>query len=124
MSPLFKTCPMCHKSWATLESFLSDPAIIFNGFQPDFEHEEKGLFYFTHETPHCGSSMLLQTEKFYSLHDGQRYEESLHLTQDCPGLCLNREELGRCEAKCKHAFVREISQLIMARGAKAAHAVA
>lgn len=109
---IFKTCPMCEKSWPCRDSFLDDPELKFNGYQADFGIMEQGLFYFTHDNPTCGSTMALKAEMFLSLFEGERYEANKHMSEECPGKCLDRIQLDRCPVACKFAFVREVSQII------------
>lgn len=112
---IFKTCPMCGKSWPCRDSFLDDPELKFNGYQADFGIMEQGLFYFTHDNPTCGSTMALKAEMFFSLFEGKTYEANKHMSEECPGKCLYRNLLDRCPVACKFAFVREVSQIIKDR---------
>jgi hypothetical protein len=112
---IFKTCPMCEKSWSCRDAFLDDPELIFNGYQANLGIKELGLFYFTHIKPGCGSTMALKVGMFFSLYNGQRFQQNKHLSKECSGLCLDREKLDRCPAHCEFAFVREISQIIKDR---------
>ena len=59
---IFKTCPMCAKKWGCRDTFLNDPELNFNGYQANFGPIEYGLFYFTHESAACGSTMALKAE--------------------------------------------------------------
>lgn len=111
----FKTCPMCKKRWDSQDAFLDDPTLVFNGYQANFAVVEQGLFYFTHETDACGSTMALKAETFLSLYSGPRYAESKQLSEECQLYCLNRSELRRCQAHCQYAFVREVTQIILDR---------
>lgn len=112
---LFKTCPMCTKTWVTRDDFLSDPELAFNGYQANFDIMDQGHFYFTHERVECGSTMIIEAQRFLSLYSGERYTENRHLQKDCPGLCLDKKNVKRCEVMCEHAFGREVSQIIADR---------
>lgn len=113
--PIFKTCPMCKKEWKSREIFLDDQELIFIGYQANLGLPEEGLFYFTHEIEECGSTMAIKVEYFLTLYTGERYTEDKKHADDCRGYCLNREELRRCDARCRYAYVREISHVIMDR---------
>ena len=113
--PIFKTCPMCERKWENRESFLDDPELEFIGYQADFGLPEDGLFYFTHEAAGCGSTMAVKVEFFLSLYAGKRYTDIKMLSKECPGYCLNRDLLQRCKARCRYAYVREVSQVIKDR---------
>ena len=114
-SSAFKVCPMCAFRWTDRSSFLADPTLHYNGYQADFEDEEKGLFYFTHHTPECGSTMTIEAKHFLSLYSGAHYEHTLRLSNQCPRFCLESSELRRCPNDCRHAFVREVSQILLDR---------
>jgi hypothetical protein len=111
----FKVCPMCDHAWIDRSDFLADTSLNFNGYQADFENEGRGLFYFTHETKRCGSTMTIEAAEFLSLYNGRRYELSRQLSEECPRYCLESSKLQRCPSPCRHAFVREISELLLAR---------
>ncbi len=117
---IFKTCPMCAKNWISRNSFLDDPELSFNGYQANFGIMEQGLFYFTHDNPACGSTMILKAETLLSLYKGKRHSENKQLSDDCPKLCLDIKQLDRCPTHCEFAFVREVSQIIKDRSHKAA----
>jgi hypothetical protein len=112
---IFKTCPMCEKSWSCRDAFLDDPELSFNGYQANFGIKGQGLFYFTHQKPGCGSTMALKVGKFFSLFNGKKFHENKHLSKECSGLCLDTKKLDRCPAHCEFAFVREVSQIIKDR---------
>ena len=110
---------MCAKVWACRDTFLDDPELHFNGYQANFGIIDQGLFYFTHESQVCGSTMILKAEMFLSLHKGKKYQEDKRLSKECSGKCFDRKELGRCQAHCEFAFAREVSQIIEGRAHRA-----
>lgn len=111
----FKTCPMCNTTWKSMESFLADPHLFFNGYQANFGVLYEGLLFFTHNTATCGSTMGLKVDTFISLYSGKLYEGNMQLSKGCPRYCLDRTNLDRCNAHCENAFAREISQIIKDR---------
>lgn len=108
--PLFKTCPMCSAQWKCLDTFLEDHALSFNGYQANFGILEEGLFFFTHDTENCGSTMALSVGCFEALYTGKKYPDSKLLSKDCPGLCNDPNNFERCQNKCECAYAREISE--------------
>jgi hypothetical protein len=110
---------MCAKHWDSQDTFLDDPTLVFNGYQANFGVVEQGLFYFTHETDDCGSTMALKAQAFLSLYTGKRYTENKQLSNECLHYCFDKSELRRCLAHCQYAFVREVTQIIMDRSEKA-----
>jgi len=115
----FKICPMCQKNWISRDEFLNDPTLTFNGYQANFGVLEEGLFYFTHDTETCGSTMTIKAISFLSLYSGKRYKESKQFSNECPGYCSDKNILQRCPAHYQNAFVREVTQIIHDRSPKA-----
>lgn len=111
----FKKCSMCRKIWANKDIFLDDESIELEGYAADFEKLENGLFYFTHRVQGCFTTMALEAREFLSLYTGEKYPDSKMGGDECPRLCLDRKELGRCPTFCENAFVREIIQIIRER---------
>lgn len=108
----FKTCPNCAAVWEKREEFLADSSVRLKGYGADFEKLEEGLFYFTHENGKCLTTMVLQAKDFLDLYPGTRYSGRRTGQADCPGYCLRKDQLDRCEALCECAFVREIVHII------------
>ena len=55
--------------------------------------------------------MALEVSDFMDLYEGERYAERKTRGEDCPGYCIDGDNLERCNAFCDCAFVREIIQL-------------
>ena len=108
----FKTCPMCNTEWQSMEAFFADSTLSFNGYQANFGMLDEGIFFFTHNTQTCGSTMGIKVRTFVSLFSGTKYSGSKALSKDCPRLCLDQSNLGPCDAQCENAFAREISHII------------
>ncbi len=115
---VFKVCPMCKKTWTTRDIFLADRTLEYGGYQADLGILDQGLFYFNHEVEGCGTTIIIKAEYFLSLYSGARYTENMHLTEKCPGYCIEKSQRSRCHAQCKHAFAREVSHVIKNRLAK------
>lgn len=107
---MFKTCPMCNYNWQSREEFIEDPSLIINGYVPDFEKLEWSLFYFTHDVIGCGTTIAIEAEQFFTLYSGPKYSERKTGKKGCPGYCLIKDQLDRCDAFCECAFNREIIQ--------------
>jgi hypothetical protein len=111
----FKVCPMCETKWQSMDVFFADPTLSFNGYQANFGLLDQGIFFFTHETETCGSTMGIKVKTFVSLFSGEKYSGSKALSKDCPRYCLDQSNLERCDAQCENAFAREISHIIQDR---------
>jgi hypothetical protein len=108
----FKTCPCCNHIWQKRNLFLSDSALLLNGYQADFESLEEGLLFFTHEDGDCFSTLAMDVGDFIDLYTGPRWPERKTGTKACPGHCLDKNNLEPCQATCECAVVRELLQLI------------
>ena len=112
---IFLTCSMCGKKWKTRDDFLDDVSLEINGYQVDFERLEWSLFLFTHMIDECHSTIAVQADRFIDLYSGKKYKGRKTRTEDCPGYCMVKDELGRCDALCECAFNREVIQIIRER---------
>lgn len=115
----FKVCPMCKTEWESMEAFFADPTLSFNGYQANFGLLDEGIFFFTHDTETCGSTMGIKVRTFVSLFNGKKYVGSKALSKDCPRYCLDQNSLERCNAHCKNAYAREVSHIIQEKIATA-----
>ncbi len=113
--PTFKTCPMCKKIWTSRNVFLNDPELSFNGYQANFGFIEQGLFYFTHKSSNCGTTLSLWVKDFFSLYTGKKYTENKQFSRECPHFCLDKTRLEMCKIHCEYAYIREIIQLVKER---------
>jgi hypothetical protein len=114
-STVFKNCPICKKSWACREDFLSDQQLDLDGYQADFENLDEGLFFFTHNQNSCHTTMSIQVRRFLDLYNGPRYKERKTGGPECPGFCRTITNLEYCTAKCECSYVREILYQIRKR---------
>lgn len=103
---------MCARVWKTRDDFLRDKSLEINGYGAYFDQLEKSLFYFTHNIEGCRSTLTVSAENFFSLYSGKKYKDRRTREKDCPGYCLDKEQLDRCDAFCECAFNREIIQVI------------
>ena len=112
---LFKQCPGCFQAWTSRTDFLQDSQLELNGYKADFERLDYGLFFFTHHKSDCFSTMAIEVVDFKDLYAGEIYTERRTGEEECPGYCLDKDQLERCDALCECAFVREIMQIIKDR---------
>lgn len=105
----FKECTSCNTIWQTRDEFLNDSNVVIVGYQVSFKDIEKGLFLFNHS---CKSTIAVEVHAFADLYDGPIYQERATGGEDCPGLCLHKNKLGPCPARCECAYAREILQLL------------
>lgn len=108
-SNIFKRCSKCHHPWISRDLFLQDPELEIVGYQANFVKLELGLFLFTHS---CGTTMSIWAKDFVDLFHGTIYTEHAIGSDQCPGYCLQQEELRPCSVHCEYAYVREIVGII------------
>lgn len=108
----FKICPCCDKVWECQSDFVADPTLALNGYSADFNNLLDGLFYFTHQTEGCCSTMAIKAGDFRNLYSGTTYQKRMTHSGDCPGYCLDKNRLDHCDVPCECAFVREIISVI------------
>lgn len=109
---IFKTCPLCSQNWGSRNEFLDDSSLELIGYQADFDTLENGLFFFNHHVAGCRTTLAIRSADFYDMYTGERFTGAKTGSDECPGYCLKKEQLDRCEAACEYAFVREIMQII------------
>jgi hypothetical protein len=109
----FKICTSCHQPWKTREDFLADPELELAGYQVDFEDLEGGLFYFSHLTKGCGTTLAIPVQKFTGLSNRPILTSRGECPGGCPNFCLRRESLDPCPVACECVWVREIMQVIL-----------
>jgi hypothetical protein len=93
----FKTCTMCRHPWPCRDDFIDDPSLKV------FDHLS------------CKTTLSLSADLFRDLYDGPVYTERKTGTDECPGYCLDKEELRPCPAECECAYVRDILNIIVSR---------
>ena len=106
----FKKCSKCTELWNTRNDFLSDSNIIVKGYTANLDHLELGIFFFDHNL--CKTTLAIQASKFTDLYNGEVFDTRLTGTEECPGYCLNTDELRNCPAKCECAYVREVLNIV------------
>jgi hypothetical protein len=109
----FKTCTCCQKAWDSRVEFILSPEISLHSYQPAFDKPEKGLLLFNHIAAKCGTTLAVPVDEFADMYRGPHYLNLKRDTIKCSGKCLNPKDLGKCDAKCSMAYVREIMQIIL-----------
>ena len=108
-------CTLCKSDWDTLDRFLEDNSLLFNGYQPYPNKPEKGLFLFTHKSDSCGTTLSLKVQKFKKLSDESTKFSMFVIGKedDCEGHCLDGNDLSTCNSKnCPGTDVRKLIKAI------------
>ncbi len=108
----FKICTTCSQQWETREDFLADPELKLVGYQVAFEDLEGGLFFFSHLSKDCGTTLAIPVQKFTGLSDRPILAPRGQCPGNCPDFCLRKESLDPCPMECECVWVREIMQVI------------
>ncbi len=111
----FRRCSCCSQIWLDRSDFLLDSDLFLNGYQVNFDDLELGWLLFTHLRPVCNSTIAVPVHQFADLYEGPVYSERKTGTEECPGYCLEVNNLLPCKNQCECAFVREILQIIKER---------
>lgn len=111
-NPPFKCCPNCSKVWNTMEDFLSDPSLEFAGYQVNFVDLEGGLFYFSHVTENCGTTLAVYVKEFTSLSPRSFLNKHGKQPAGCPSLCVRKGSMEPCPVECECLWVREVMKII------------
>ncbi|MFO7748984.1 MAG: hypothetical protein R6V54_02700 [Desulfobacteraceae bacterium] len=109
---MFKRCNNCGTEWKTRKAFLNDKDLVITGYQAHFEELTLGLFLFNHN---CKTTLAIAAGEFQDLYRGPVFAERLTDSDQCPGYCLDQDELEPCPNHCECAYIREIIQLIKNR---------
>jgi len=111
----FKTCPRCSFSWDSRKAFLADPKLELKRYKADLKAPQYGMFFFTHQTASCSSTITMLVNDFRSLYPGKISPKNKAFSEDCPGYCLEETQLARCDVSCQCAFARDIVQILLGK---------
>jgi len=111
----FLVCTCCGVSWDERDDILDDPQLDLVGFQVDFSGSSNGFFLFNHIVEECGTTIVVEVDRFADLQSGARFEENLCGKEPCPGRCGRIDDLVRCDKPCRNARVRELAIIIRDR---------
>ncbi len=109
----YRRCTTCGQEWKTRQDWLVDPCVVLVGYQASFVEFSAGLFLFNHMVAGCNTTMGIPAGDFFDLYAGPMFEGRKCGSKECPGFCLNKEELRSCPVQCECAFVREVLQVVM-----------
>jgi hypothetical protein len=109
---IFKDCPNCRRRWPDRDAFLEDGELELAGYQVNFRELELGLILFNHAA--CRTTLAVHAKHFLDLYHGPVFDERRTGLEDCPQLCLRKDELSACDAPCECACIRAILQVIRA----------
>ena len=109
----FKTCTFCRYPWSCRDEFIDDPDLKISGYMANFDRLELGIFLFDHLN--CKTTLALSADLFRDLYDGPVHAERKTGSDECPGYCLDQDELRPCSAECECAYVRQILNVIASR---------
>jgi hypothetical protein len=95
-----------------MELFLADPDLKIAGYQVHFQDLKGGLFYFSHLSENCGTTLAIPVGNFASLSDRPILTSRGKQPEGCPNLCVREGSTEACPIECECLWVREIMQVI------------
>ncbi len=107
---MFKHCPKCGEGWHGHSEFLSDPYLLFLGYQASLAAGLEDFFLFSHSR--CGRTLALPLEAFVELSSPPVLEDSRQVRESGDEVCLARRSNKPCPHKCSCGFVARTSGLI------------
>ncbi len=116
MAKVFKKCSCCGDEWPTLSDLIRDEQVKIIGYQAAFSDSYEGLFFFSHQTEDCGTTIAIPVSCFEKLHDGPEYTQTLACTELCSGLCQSFYDFGTCPRECGMRWARDIISVLENRG--------
>jgi len=112
----FKKCSCCGTVWENLTDLIRDEQVKIIGYQAAFSDSYEGLFFFSHRSRQCGTTIAIPVSCFTNLYKGPVYTEHLVCTELCNGLCDSFYDFGVCAQECDMRWVREIIEVLQNRG--------
>lgn len=112
MPDAFKTCTSCRASWSDRSAFLSDPGIVFVGYQVDFANPDPGYFLFNHDVEGCGTTLALGARLFRDMSSHALDESSEQPENDGVRDCLYTSSGEPCPHRCECSFVKDVCSVL------------
>jgi len=113
---IFKKCSCCGTAWETLNDLIRDEQVQIIGYQAAFSDSYEGLFFFSHRTAECGTTIALPVSCFARLYKGPEFTVNLGNSDKCSGLCKSVHDLGECTNECEMRRARDIIAVLESRG--------
>jgi hypothetical protein len=109
---LIKECTYC-KSKLTLTELAKEPCLVPIGMSFDGNEFDMAYYYFQHEIPECGTSILVAVNAFEPFISEDVPETKLTLSDECEEHCVNIKDLSECKQECFFApFRRFLLQML------------
>ena len=109
---MLKSCECCNTQWNDIAEFMFDSAIKFIGMQiyPD-NGKFPCVYYFNHAP--CGTSLMLNIQKFSSLIKEPIPDLIMTGEKACPRHCMEVKNFLECENECHNAPFRRFAIKIL-----------
>lgn len=109
---LFKVCPFCSKNWNTVDEFLQDSSMVYEGYQSALSIFDHGLLFFTHADENCGTTMSIKADSFLPLYEKEKANSGTIKSQDCQECRLADNKLERCKQYCERIYPIVLKKII------------
>lgn len=100
-----RSCPNC-RTQLTLYDLALDPQIRPLGLTFNGTDLSTAYYCFQHEKPQCGTTFLIDVERFAPLIDELIPDRILAGNVECNGHCVRIDDLEVCESECHMAPYR------------------
>jgi hypothetical protein len=92
-------CSGCGQ-WLTAEDLITGPKLHLIGMARRNDDSMRAYYFFTHDVPGCGSSLLIDAEKFIP-YISEITTNNRSITCSCSNdFCVHIDELKNCGQKC------------------------
>lgn len=118
---IIKKCNCCLESFTAVQ-IIEDKFVVPIGVAfLETEQTDSHFYFFQHNTEACGTSFVIDVEKFKKFVDEPIPEAVLRLKEGCEGHCVNIHDLSDCQAECHFApFRRFLLKMLAEKAAKQA----
>ncbi len=114
---VLKRCPYCSKCFA-MTDVLHDNNVKPIGMAFGKRNTEKAYYFFQHEAPGCGTSLLIDVQEFSDLIQEKIPTQKLTLGECCEEHCVNIKDLSECNQECYFApFRRFLLRMLRSKSA-------
>ena len=92
-------CSGCGQ-WLTVEDLITKPELHLIGMARRSNDPTRAYYFFTHDVPECGSSLLIEAEKFNPYISGMTINNQFIACSCSEDFCVHIDELKNCGRKC------------------------
>jgi hypothetical protein len=107
---MFKACLTCGQEWKSAADLLTDPEIVFVGYQSGENCDSPGLFLFNHDR--CHGALGVEASSLEQQSDQPLLANSCFLPRGPTAFCLAARSGKLCPPQCVCRFVARMAETI------------